>query len=41
MENSSSEMKRENISNRTVRKENLDIGMKYTIKAIECVTTKY
>ena len=34
-------MKGENKYNRTVRKENLEIGMEYTIKEIKFVATKY
>ena len=34
-------MKMGNKYNRTIRKEDLDIGMEYRIKAMICVTTKY
>lgn len=35
------EMKVENKYNRTVKKEDLDIGIEYTIKAMKNVVTKY
>ena len=41
MEKLLNEMKMENKYNRTVRKEDLDIIMDYTIKAMKCFTTKY
>ena len=41
MEKILSEMKIENKYNRTIRNKNLDNGIKYTIKAMKCVTTKY
>ena len=41
MENLFSEMKMENKYNRTIRKEDLDIGTEYTITGMKCVTTKY
>ena len=36
-----SDIKFENKHNRTIRKEDLDIKMEYTIKAMKCVTPKY
>ena len=41
MEKRLREMKTENKYGRTIRNEDLDIGMKYTIKAMICVTIKY
>jgi len=41
MEKLLSEMKMEKKYNRTTRKEDLDIGMEYTIKEMKCITTKY
>ena len=41
MKKLSSKMEIENKYDRTKRKEDLDIGMEYTIKAMKCVTTKY
>ena len=36
-----SKMKMENKYNQTIRKQNLDIGIEYTIKAMKCVIAKY
>ena len=40
MEKHSSEMKMKSKYNRTIRKEDLDIGMEYTITRMKCVTNK-
>ena len=41
MENLLGEIKIENNYNQTVKKEGLDLGIEYEIKAMKCVKTKY
>ena len=41
MEKLFGEMKMVYKCNRTIRKEDLDIGMEYTITGMKCITTKY